>query len=205
VGFVRGHSAEVCVVDGGGNGGIFAADGAGGIAAELEFAEAGAEGVRMEKAAEEGFAVLGEELDGFGGLEGADESGEDAKDAGGIAVGHGAGSGGDGKHAAVTRSPKVGSEDANLSFELMDRAVDEGFFQPNAGVAGEVAGGEVVAAIENEVVVRGNCQGVRGGEGFGMKVYLQFGIEGAEAAGGGVDFELAEVFGGEKDLALEVG
>ena len=38
-----------------------------------------------------------------------------------------------------------------------------------------------------------------------MKVYLQFGIEGEEAAGGGVDFELAEVFGGEKDLALEIG
>lgn len=69
-----GDAAELVVVDGGGDGGVIAADWAIGVSAELEGAEFHGEGIDVEEFAEEGLADVGDEFDGFGGLEGADDA-----------------------------------------------------------------------------------------------------------------------------------
>ncbi len=58
-----------------------AADGALGIFAELELAEAHAERVDEQEAADERLADAEDELDDLGGLDDADQAGEDAEDA----------------------------------------------------------------------------------------------------------------------------
>ncbi len=204
-GFRRSQAAEMVVIDGCGDGRVFSADGTGGVAAEFEFAKAGAQGFSVKETSEQGVAGAGQELDGFRGLKGADESGEDAEDAGGVAIRHCAGRRRHREHAAVARRTEVRGEDADLSFKLVNRAVNDGLPQPDAGIAGEIAGGEIVRAIEDESIVRSEGQGVGGREVFRVDFNLDFRIEGLEAAGGGVGFGLADVFRCEKNLALEVG
>ena len=57
--FKKSYAAELLIVDGSADGGVFAADGAGGIAAEFKLAEAGAQQFGVEKTAEEGLAGAG--------------------------------------------------------------------------------------------------------------------------------------------------
>jgi hypothetical protein len=76
-----GDSAELVVVDEGGDCGVFAADGAVLVLAELEGAEAHGEGVDQEEPADERLADAEDQLDDFGSLDDADEAGKDAEDA----------------------------------------------------------------------------------------------------------------------------
>ncbi len=77
----RVDAAELVVVDQLGDGRVRAADGALGVLAQLEGAEVHAECVDQQEAADEGFADAEDQLDDFGGLDDADEAGQDAEDA----------------------------------------------------------------------------------------------------------------------------
>ena len=73
----------------------------------------------------------------------------------------------------------MGSEDRDLSFELENRSVDQGFFLKKSGVVGAEAGGEVVGPVEKEVVVREEIERIPGLETPGMlhdfDVWVDFG------------------------------
>jgi hypothetical protein len=109
----------------------------------------------VEETTDERLAEAGEELDGFGGLECSDETGDGAEDTGFGAGGYGAGGGGGAQHAAVAGATGGGVEDGELAFEAMDSAVDVRDAAPCGDIAAEVASGEVVGAVEDEVAAVG--------------------------------------------------
>ena len=123
------------------------------IAAEAEFAEFHFERVEEEQAADERTALAEGEFQDFRGLDGADDAGQNAQDAAFGATGDHAGRRRFGIKAAVTRAVEMRREDAGLALEPEDRAVNVGLFEQDAGVVGEVAGGKIVRAIDDDVVL----------------------------------------------------
>ncbi len=192
-------------VEGGSDGGIGAADRAGGVAPEGEGAGGHGERVEVEETPDERLAETGEELDGFGGLECSDETGDCAEDAGFGAGGDGAWGRRGGEHAAVAGATGGGVEDGELAFEAMDGAVDVRDAAPCGDIAAEVARGEVVSAVEDEIAAVGEVHGVGGAEAVVDDGDAKGGVEGLEAGGGGGGFGLAGIGFGEEDLALEIG
>ena len=200
-----GESAGEFGIEGGNDGGVGAADRAGGVTPEGEGAGGDGERVEVEETADERLAEAGEELDGFGGLEGSDETGDGAEDACFGAGGDGAWRWWGGEHAAVAGATGGGVEDGELAFEAMDSAVDIRDAAPCGDIAAEVAGGEVVGAVEDEVAAVGEVHGVGGAESVVDDGDAEGGVEGLEASGGGGGLGLAGIGFGEEDLALEIG
>lgn len=178
---------------------------------EFDFSGGEAKGVEVEEFADGRLANVEEEFEGFESLEGADESWEHAEDTcfvsgrdralrrelrdhatkagGGLAVG----------------CLEMGGEDAELSFELVDRSVDKGLLLRGGFGGDEKTGGKVVGAVEDEVVGADEVAFVFLGEVLRVGGDLDLGVESAEVGGGDFGFGFANAFGGEKNLALEVG
>ncbi len=95
-------------------------------------------------------------------------------------------------------------EDRHLPLEAEDRAVDVRLAQQHAGVVDQVAGGEVVRAVDDHVVVPEQLQGVRGVEPRLVGDDLDVRVEVAQALGGGLDLRPAHGGAAEEDLAVEV-
>ena len=66
--------------------------------------------------------------------------------------------------AAIARPAQVRREHAGLAFEAEDGAVHVRLLQQHAGVVGEVARGEVVGAVHDDVVGADDVEGVLAGE-----------------------------------------
>ena len=118
-----GSAAEVLVVNELGDSRVLAAEGALGIAPQLEFAELHVERVEQEQAVEERGAFAEDELQNLGGLDEADHAGQHAQHAALGAARDGAGRRGLRIEAAIARPPQVRREDAGLAFEAKDGAV----------------------------------------------------------------------------------
>ncbi len=129
------------------------------------------------------------------------------EDTGGVAGGGGAGGWGFFEDAAEAgagrkkcRSHAVGADGA---------AVDEGDCVLDGEVVEEVAGFEVVGAVEDEVGlgVAEGLLGVGGGEVANEGIDGDFGVDVREAGSGGLGFGegLTGVIFGEEGLALEIG
>ena len=142
---------------------VRAAGGAVGVLAQLERAEVHAERVDQQQAADERVADAEDELDDFGGLDDADEAGENAEHAAFRAGGDEAGRRRLGIEAAVAGAC-LGGEDAGLAFEAEDGAVGVGLAGEDAGVVDQVAGLEVVGAVGDDVVVLEDFERVGAGE-----------------------------------------
>lgn len=160
------------------------AEGAVGIALDFDFAEGGGEGAVVDEATEWGRADLGEELDRFHRLETANNSGEHAQDTCFGSGGDGAIGGGFREEAAIARAAKVGCEDGDLAFELENGAVNEGLFEKEGGVVGREAGGEVIGAVEEGIVVLEEVERVFGSEAAGVEGDFDVGIDLLEAGFG---------------------
>ena len=138
--------------------GLCAADGALGILAQLELAEAHGERVDQKQAPNERLALAEDELDDLSGLNDADQAGENAQHAALGATWHQAGRRRLGIEAAVA-GPLARGEDAGLAFEAKDGAVDVGLAREHAGIVDQVAGGKVVGAVGDDVVVLRGSRG----------------------------------------------
>lgn len=147
-----GDAAELVVVDEFRDGGVFAADGALRIFAELELLELHFEGIEVEEASHEGIADAANQFDGFDGLDDADDAGEHAEHAAFSAARDHTWRRRFREHTAVAGATEVWSEDGALSVEAEDGTVDVWFFEENGDVVGAVTGGEVVGSVDNDVV-----------------------------------------------------
>lgn len=203
-GFGR-DAAEHFVIDEFLDGRMVAADGALGIATELELAELHVEGVEEHEASGEGGAFADGELQNFGGLDAADDAGEDAEDAAFSAAGNHAGWRGFGIEAAVTRSAEVRCEDAGLAIESENGTVDVGFLEENAGVVGEITSREIVGAVDDDVVLADDVEGVFAGEPGVMDDDFAGRVDAENGFLGGVGLGTSDVGSGVYDLALEIG
>ncbi len=182
---------------------VRAAGGAVGVLAQLEGAEAHAERVDEQQAADERLADAEDELDDLGGLDDADEAGKDAEHAAFGAAGDEARRRRLGVEAAVAGA-FLGGEDAGLAFEAEDAAVGVGLAGEHAGVVDQVAGLEVVGAVGDDVVVLEDLERVGAGEHGVVLDHVHVLVQALEHDLGGVHLELAD--GGLRvdDLALQV-
>lgn len=199
------HAAKLLVIDRSGDGGVVAADGTCGVTAKLKAAEFHFEGVDMKESANQRAPYAGEEFDGFGGLEGADDPGHDAEHSAFSAGGNEAGFWRVWSHAAVTGTAKVRGEDGALALESKNAAVDVRLFEKNTDVVAQVAGGKVVGAVDHEVIIAGDGHGVAGVKGVGVRDDVDMRIEGMEVVDGGIELGPADISRGVQKLALEVG
>src|SRR5262249_17316897 len=92
-----------------------------------------------------------------------------------------------------------------------DAAVDVRLAQQHAGVVDQVAGREVVGAVDDDVVGPEDVQGVGAGEARLVEIDLDLGVDGAAVVAGRVQVWTAvvggagEVGGAVEHLALQVG
>ena len=175
--------------------------------------------------------LAGEELEGFGGLEGGSEVDGGGENAGGVAGFYVAG-GGRWEEAGKTGCRGVCGYVASLRSQIQGffaalrmtayyagedvggggvgsygGGVDPGDGVLDGEVVEEVAGFEVVGAVEDDVGAGDQCCDVGGDEVGDMRGDLDAGVDAGEVAASG--FGLGEGFAGvvfvEEDLALEVG
>ena len=162
-------------------------------------------GFDADEAAVDGVEVAGEDFEGFEGLEVGDDADERSDDAGGFAGFELARLGGIFEEAAEA-GLAAGEDDHDQSTGGQGGAVDPGDVVFEGNVVDEVAGVEIVGAVEDELGGVGEFfDGVGidvGDDGFDGDV----GVDTVEFAGGGLG--LGEVFVDvalvEEDLALEV-
>ena len=153
---VPGHAAESLVVDQLGDFRVRAAHLAVGVLAQLDELEGHIQGVVQQQLADQRLADAQDQLDRLGGLQGADGAGQHAQHAALGAGGHQPGRRRLGEQAAVARAA-FGVEHAHLPVEAEDRAVHVRLASQHAQVVGQVAGGEVVRAVDDQVVALGDA------------------------------------------------
>src|SRR5580658_4709813 len=181
-----------------------AAERAIGIFAQLELAEAHGERVEEQQTAHERFTDSDDELQRFCRLNRADDSRQHAEDAALGARGYQAWRRGLGIQAAIAGAIGI-TEDGYLAFEAKNGAVDIGFAEEHGRVVDEIARGEIVGAVHDDVVIFQNVERVFAGEMRLESINLNIGIQVAQAIAGCSDFRTAYVFGAEENLALQVG
>src|SRR6267154_3417451 len=160
--FFAAHATEFVVIDQLGDRAMRTAHRAIWIFAQLEFAEFHSESVKQEQASYEIIPAAKNQLDGFRCLDGADDSGQNAKDAALRARKYKPSRGRFRIEAAVARAIRH-AENSGLSFEAEDRAVNIWFAEQNAGVVDEVTSGKIVSPIDDDIKVLEKFESVGAG------------------------------------------
>ncbi len=96
-------------------------------------------------------------------------------------------------------------EHRGLAFEAEDRAIHIRFAQQHAGVVHQVAGGEVVGAIADDVVRTHDVECVLTAEGGFVEIHLAVGVDLENPGFGRFDLRFAHPAGAMDHLPLQVG
>ena len=145
-----------------------------------------------------------QKFDGLQGLQGADQSRQNPQHPTGGAVGYLVDRRWLGKQTAVAGGTAGGVEKADLAFEAVDAAVNQGFAAQKAGVVEQVSGRVIIGSVDDDIVIRNDLPGVAGADGFRMHPEVGIRIEGLQAAGEDLRFGKAEIRRGKLNLALQV-
>ncbi len=155
-------AAELLIVDQLRHRGMLAANRALGILAQLQLPEAHVERIHQQQAPDERLAFAENELDGLRRLDDADQAGQNSQHSALGATRHKARRRRLGIQAAITW-PILSGEDAGLAFEAEDRSVRVRLAQQHACVVHQIARGEVVRAVGDDVVVLQDVERVGAG------------------------------------------
>ena len=174
------------------------------VFAQAQFAEAHRQGIDQQQAADERIAGAENQLDDLGGLDYAKQSRQNAEHAAFGAGRHQAGRRRLGIEAAIAGAV-FGGEDRGLPFEAENRRINIGFAAEHAGIVDEIARGEIVGAIGNDVEVAKDFQGVFAGKPGFKRAQVDVRIDGRQLLRGRLQLGTANVAGGVDHLALEIG
>lgn len=120
------------------------------------------------EATDGGMAEVCQNFDRFHGLEASDYAWEHAQDTRFASGGDGAVGRWLGEEAAVAGAFAMSGEDGDLTIKLIDRAMDEGLAFEVGGIVRGEAGGKVIGAVEDEIVLADEFAGVLSLEKTGM-------------------------------------
>lgn len=157
-----------------------------GITGDLDFAPRPAQCVEERHPAQQGTPDAGDQLDGLRHHERTDGGAEHAEHAALAAGRHGTRRRRLGIQVPVRRAELL-PEDADLPVKTEDRTPDVRLAEDRRGVINEVAGGEVVGAVEDEVVAGKEFQGVGGVKPDIVQPDLHERIQGGNGVAGGLD------------------
>src|SRR6266481_470953 len=203
-GLFAAHAAEFVVIDQFGDGRMRAAHGTIRVLAQLELAELHRQSVKEQQAPNEIISAAENQLDRFHRLDGANDAGQNSKDATFGAGRHKSRRGRFGIEAAVART--IGhAENRRLPFKSENRTVHVRLFQQNTCVVDEIARGEIVGAVYDDIEVLEELERVGAGQLRLERLDLNVRIEIREARAGGFALRFADVAGAKRNLALEVG
>src|ERR1700730_2561386 len=120
-----------------------------GVLVDADRMEAGAQCVINKKRAVEAFAKLKQFLQHLDGLQGAEDAGDRAEDAGGLAARNEVGRRGVAEQAAVARVPgaEIRLKGRELTLERGQRRRHQRLFEPAAKIRQQVPRLEIVAAV----------------------------------------------------------
>src|SRR6266478_5864298 len=203
-GLFAAHAAKFVVIDQLGNRRMRSAHRAVRILAQLELAELHPESVKQQQASHEIFPPAEDQLDRFHGLDGADDSGQNAEDAAFRA----------GRHklrrrrfrieAAVART--IGhAENGGLPFKPENRTVHVWLSQQNAGVIDEIARRKIVSPVDDNIKVLEEFERIGAGQLRFERLDPNVRIEVRKARTCGLALRLAHVAGAKRNLTLEIG
>ena len=179
------------------------AAGAVSAALEADLAELHRQRVEAHQAAGQGFANTDQQFDRLGGLDHTDHARQHADHTARAAIGCQLCGWGLGEQAAIAR-PTFIVEHADLPVETVDGAVHQGFAQLHTGVVDQVAGVEIVGAVDHQVIGAHQFQGVVAVERGVVRVDLDMRIEVQQALLGGLDLGHAQGAVAMHNLALQV-
>jgi len=174
-----------------------------GVAAHSQLRELGAERLEQEQPADERLARLDDQLDHLVRLEQAHDAGQHAQHAVGPARRRQLGRRGLRVEAAVARS-LVGDERGELPVEAEDRRVHDRLALAHGRVVQQVAGGEVVRAVHDHVVVADQVEDVVGVQPGRVRDHVHVRVQRLDRALRGLDLRLADALRVVDHLALEV-
>src|SRR6266446_9426131 len=177
------------------------------VLADADRMKAGAQRIVEQQGAVEAVAEPQELLQHLDCLQGAEDAGDGTQDAGGLAARYEIGRRRLAEEAAVagvTRA-EIGPEGRDLALEGRQGCRDERLFEAEAEFGQEIPGGEIVAAVGDEIVAADQRLGIFRGEPHRMGLDAHAGIDRGEGRARALDLERADAFGRMDDLALQVG
>src|SRR5690349_11693096 len=183
---------------------MIATDGACRIALQFQLTEAHAQCIVEQQPILERSSLPQDDLDGFGRLNDSDETGEDAEHAALGATGNETRGRWLRIQAAIAGAVFI-REYGGLPFETENGSVHIRLLQQNAGIVHQVTSGEVVGAVNDDVVVAKNVQRVFAVQRDIILFNLQIRIDVLHFLGGGIELFAADIFGAVNDLALQIG
>ena len=181
-----------------------AAERAGGVAGELKALELVMEKITGEKLTGKPDTDSGQKFDRFGGHQTAAKAGEDAEDTRFITIGDAACIRRFWEKAAIAGEGGAGVEERNLGGKLMNGAEDQGTFGKKTGVVGEVTGGEIVRAVDDESVGLDQLPGIVQLEALLKGDDFDMGVVGPKSGGESFGFGSADIRSRESDLTVQV-
>ena len=98
----------------------------------------------------------------------------------------------------------MGGKDGYLAFELEDRAMDEGFIEEESGIICAEARGEIIGAVEDEVVVFDDIETVIGVEIARMLHDFDMRVHRGDARTGAFQLGCSHPVAIVEDLAMEI-
>lgn len=159
----------------------------------------------MNQTSEWRLANSSEELDCLHSLQAANNSREHAQDTGFRSCRHGTFRRKLGEQAAVAGATEVWGENRDLAFELGDGPVDERFFLEKSGVVGAKAGGEIIGAVQDQIIAGEQIETVSDVEASRMFDDVDMRVDLGEAIAGAGEFWGVGSISVVKNLAVEIG
>ena len=184
------------------DGGVLSADGALRIVLGVDGAELHLLGIEGEQAVGEQAAHAGEVFQRLGCLYGAEHAGYGSQYACLRTGGYGSCWGRFLEHASITR--RAGQMGERLTLEAQYAAVGEGLASHDAGIVDEELHGEVVGAVNDEVILPDDVEGIGGVEELVVGVNSHIGVDGEYLLLGTVHLGTAYVAREVDDLTLQV-
>src|SRR5271170_7262597 len=183
--------------------GMRAADRAIGILAQLEFAELHAQRVDQQQAADERLTHAENQLDHFGGLHHAHQTGQNAEHSAFGARWNQAGRWWLPIEAAVAGAV-FGGEHTSLALEAKDRSVDVRLAREHATVIHQVAGGKIIGAVSDDIEIAKEFKCILAAQAHVVLLQIQEWIDRRQLVGRGIQFLPPYVGCRVNDLALQV-
>ena len=158
----------------------------------------------MDKAADERFANAYDELDSFNRLHDPNHAWQNAQHATFCTAWNHPWWWRFGVEAAIAGTAEMRGKNRALAVEAEDRAVDVRLLQKNTDVIAQVACGEIVRAVDHDVIGFDDLAGVLGLEEGVVQVDLHIRVDFFDAVAGAVEFLAAYILRSMQNLALEV-
>jgi len=109
------------------------------------------------------------------------------------------------EETTIARTPEVRCENRGLSFELEDGPVDERLLLKKGRVVGAESSGEIIGAVQDEVIIGQEIEAVSGIETSRVFDDRDVRVDFGEAVPGAGEFRGAVSIRIVKDLAVEIG